>query len=667
MKRNVRRELVFLLTLLLAAAGISMEAKAEGTVFTAAREFDPFDWDSYGEVPFALFSAYGYEDSYGSELSAEQRQIYAGLEAYYLDTDKNFSNGTTAAMDFSYPEVYTAGTEEDYAALKDQLFFDSSYAYWAFVYDHPEVYWAGKVAMGLLGTVNNGNYRVTGMRFTISEKYSGAQSEISAYRAGVEAAAAKIRTNAESSDRQDVLRAIHDWLCSTLSYNYDAVSSENTDNAACKYAYSNGAVFTGRYSVVCQGYAEAFKVLADQFEIPCADILGKASGTTHMWNYVQMENENWYAVDCTWDDRTPVSYTYFLCGADSMGFQDTFRNEHAETPCFSTNENITFIYPTLSSEAYVKETVPACEHSDWEWKIVREPDCMTEGAQDKICKICGVTIDTEKIPATKCFDDGCTLSIAQNSWGYTGSAVEPEITFLYNGQAVDPDCYEVVYSDNISVGTGSVSVHGRNGYEGTLTASFTITKGTVKISLKEKTVSYTGKVIAIDEASVTSGAGKVTYTYYTDAKCTKKTSKSKDGASGSGKAPKHAGVYYVCASVASDSNYNSARSSAVKLTIKPGRAVLSGVKNISGKKIQVKWPGKTGTGTASGIKYVIEYSTDKTFKSKVKEVTISGNRKSCTISKLKKGRTYYVRIKVYAARQKVYGKASKVRKVKITK
>lgn len=922
------------------------EAEEDIMVIAEEAEFDPFDWDAYTESPFALFSLDAYEGSYGSELSEEQKALYDALEDYYLDADGNFSNGTTDALTFTYPEEYTAESEEDYIDLKNELMLNIGYAYWAFVYDHPEVYWAGAVKMGLGGTQSGTTYKLTTAKFDISEKYSGAQSELEAYKAGVNAAVEKIRTSAASDGRQDILKSIHDWLCSTLSYNYDAISSANLDSDAYKYVYSNGAVFTGKYSVVCQGYAEAFKVLSDQFEIPCADIVGTASGTSHMWNYVQMEDGNWYAVDCTWDDQTAISYTYFLCGADSMGFHDTFSNEHVEKPCFSTNESIIFIYPSLSATAYANLATAECEHSEFEWRIVKEPDCITEGVRNKVCKICNQLIDTEKIPATKLFSDGCTLSIAQNSWIYTGNAVKPEITFLCNGQPVAPECYQVVYSNNISAGTGSVSVTGKNGYQGTLTASFTIrkadssirlagisavyngnaveipeaghygssgavtytyytdaactvktsvsangassagaapryagtyyvkaslaadanyngavssaaklviekaavsvslspktvsytgnpvtvdqanvlngsgavnyiyytdsgctkkttkggngadaeggaprnagtyyvkasvlednnhkaavssavklviakstaviklkaktapytgkavsidaatvtsgagkvtytyytdkkctkktsksksgasgsgkapkyigtyyvkakvaanencysaassavklviTKGTPKVTLKEKTAAYTGKAISIGKASVTSGAGKITYTYYTDAKCTKKTSKSKNGASGSGKAPKYAGIYYVRASVASNSNYKSAKSSAVKLTIKPGRAALSSVKNTSGKKITVKWSGKTGAGTSSGIKYVIEYSTDKKFKSDVKQKTVSGNKKSCTISNLKKGKTYYVRIKAYSTVQKAYGKVSAAKKVKITK
>ena len=71
----------------------------------------------------------------------------------------------------------------------------------------------------------------------------------------------------------------------------------------------------------------------------------------------------------------------------------------------------------------------------------------------------------------------------------------------------------------------------------------------------------------------------------------------------------------------------------------------------------------------SGAKgYEIKYTTDKKFKKSVKTATSTKTNK--TISKLKKNKTYYVKVRAYkidSAGQKVPGKYSKVVKVKITK
>lgn len=66
--------------------------------------------------------------------------------------------------------------------------------------------------------------------------------------------------------------------------------------------------------------------------------------------------------------------------------------------------------------------------------------------------------------------------------------------------------------------------------------------------------------------------------------------------------------------------------------------------------------------------YQIVYSTDAKFKKGVKKVTVTGTTK--TLSKLSKGKTYYVKVRAYqldSAKNKVYGSYSKVKKVKIKK
>ncbi len=856
MRRNLQKGLALVLLFALFAAGVPLRAAAKKSAgsgkepLTVTREFHPFDWNAYTDSPYVRLGAHEYAGSYGSELSKEQKQLYDALEGYYLDSGKNFSSGRTDALTFVYPQAYTANTEETYSFLKNELLLNSSYAYWAFVYDHPEAYWAGSVRMSLNGTKSDGIYRMESAGFDISEKYAGAKSQTELYRTGVETAAAKIRAEAASAGREHIVKAIHDYLCSRLSYNYEALKRENAENPAYRYAYSNGAVFTGKNSVVCQGYAEAFKVLADQFGIPCADIVGTTQSGTHMWNYVQMEDQNWYAVDCTWDDQNPIGYAYFLCGADSEGLSGSFREEHTEKPCFSENEDIVFIYPPLAQDAY---ELSACVHRVCGWRTVKAPDCITEGRSEKVCRSCGAAVDAKAIPATKNLTDGCTLNIGRNLWTYTGAAIRPEAALLCNGKAVEAGCYQIDYFDNVKAGFARVLVTGRNGYRGTLTGSFVIqkadssiwltgatevysgnevrvpkaehsgssgfitytyytdaactsrtsesahkasapgaapryagtyyvkaaleadenyngavsspvklviTKGTASVRLKPKTAAYTGRAVSVDKATVTFGAGKVTYTYYTDkkctkktsrrengssgtgkapkligtyyvkaavaengncygavsravklvikkgtpvirltgktaaytgsavsvgkakvtggagkityvyytdAKCTRKTSKPKNGSSGAGKDPKYAGIYYVRALSASNSKYTGAKSNTVKLIIRPGRASISGAKNIPGRKIKIKWPAKTGTGTASGMKYIVEYSTDKKFKSDVEQAVVSGNKTSCTISGLKRGRTYYVRIKAYSVKQKTYGKAGKIKAVKITR
>ena len=88
------------------------------------------------------------------------------------------------------------------------------------------------------------------------------------------------------------------------------------------------------------------------------------------------------------------------------------------------------------------------------------------------------------------------------------------------------------------------------------------------------------------------------------------------------------------------------------------------IKKETGMTVQ---PGESVAGTASGAKgYQLQYAADKKFKKKKSRLT---KKKKYTVKKLKKKKTYYFRVRAYKldGKKKVYGKWSKVKKLKIKK
>lgn len=78
-----------------------------------------------------------------------------------------------------------------------------------------------------------------------------------------------------------------------------------------------------------------------------------------------------------------------------------------------------------------------------------------------------------------------TITLAQTSYDYTGSAIEPKVTVTLKDKAKTPvaeDCYSVKYVDNTNAGTAKAVITGNaaKGYFGTVTKTFKI-KG-VKLS-----------------------------------------------------------------------------------------------------------------------------------------------------------------------------------------
>ena len=102
---------------------------------------------------------------------------------------------------------------------------------------------------------------------------------------------------------------IHDYLVKNIVYGYP-----DDDQAADGDAFTTyGALIRGK--CVCNGYAEAMKLLCDLSGIDCKMITGTAGGENHAWNLVKL-GEEWYHTDVTWDDPSPdvkgrVLYTYF--------------------------------------------------------------------------------------------------------------------------------------------------------------------------------------------------------------------------------------------------------------------------------------------------------------------------------------------------------------------
>jgi hypothetical protein len=147
----------------------------------------------------------------------------------------------------------------------------------------------------------------------------------------------------------DKLLSIHDFVTSSTTYMSD------TEGALfCYSAY--GALVDGK--AVCEGYAEAFKLLCDREGLPCLTVVGTGNGGAHKWNMVQMEDGEWYTLDATWDDQASnIYYSYFIIGSNTKA--PYFNNGtavdstvHIATGQIFSGANTVLTYPTLSKDTY---------------------------------------------------------------------------------------------------------------------------------------------------------------------------------------------------------------------------------------------------------------------------------------------------------------------------
>lgn len=109
-------------------------------------------------------------------------------------------------------------------------------------------------------------------------------------------------------NRYDQIVYLNDWLTKHNSYCSIYHTDRDKVSAIVWSPMSALRETTGANGPVCEAYARAFKVFCDEVGIPCVLVEGfakgsrTATGESHMWNEVKMEDGLWYAVDVTWND-----------------------------------------------------------------------------------------------------------------------------------------------------------------------------------------------------------------------------------------------------------------------------------------------------------------------------------------------------------------------------
>ena len=122
--------------------------------------------------------------------------------------------------------------------------------------------------------------------------------------------------------------ALHDWMLEWAEYDPGALSSGPVGDPMPHNDDPYGFLL-GRKGI-CLGYTTTFQLFMDLCGIECLSVHGASHlGTdAHAWNLIRLEDE-WYAVDVTWDDpvsATPVSnftaHRYFNVTSDFLREND---------------------------------------------------------------------------------------------------------------------------------------------------------------------------------------------------------------------------------------------------------------------------------------------------------------------------------------------------------
>ncbi len=306
-----------------------------------------------------------------------------------------------------------------------------------------------------------------------------------------------------------------------------------------------------------------------------------------------------------------------------------------------------------------QNTVKAKGHSYVTYVSDKNATYLADGTKTAVCKNgCGTkkTITDVGSKKSKKSLSNCTVTLSYTSKIYTGGELKPTVTVKSGSTTVSSSYYSVSYSNNKNVGTATVTIKAKDGnypYYGTVKANFTIKdKLSQTLKVTAPTTVYPGKTYA---TTVTGAKGKLTYT-------SSDTSIAKVYSNGKIQGLK-TGTVKITIKSAATSSYKSATKT-VTVKVAPKTTAIKTISSPKAGQIKLTWAKNTSTNY-----YQIQYSTSSKFTSSTtKTVYIySNSTTNKTISGLKSGKRYYVRMRSIDKTKKIYSAWSSTKSIVVKK
>lgn len=280
------------------------------------------------------------------QLSNTAQIIYDKL----YDNKENLKTGTYK-IEFANTFQTLLAHENGEKELKE----DYQSAIEALVYENPDIFYLDVTKLYIniekISKITEVKYNVyidNGNDVSYYSEGFYSKEDIEKYENQIQQVKNQVMSNLQGMTNYQKIKAIHDYLIDTISYETDLSKNNLYD--------IYGALVEKR--CVCEGYAKAFQYFMNECGIQNTIVIGKGTNSkkqteSHAWNYVQLDN-NWYAVDVTWDDpiitgggklTSKTKYKYFLKGAKTM------EENHFAIGKF-TEKGRVFTYPALCNEDY---------------------------------------------------------------------------------------------------------------------------------------------------------------------------------------------------------------------------------------------------------------------------------------------------------------------------
>ncbi len=248
----------------------------------------------------------------------------------------------------------------------------------------------------------------------------------------------------KGTDAYTTIRNLATYIESYTAYHAWGGSSGPQSRLAFLCDHTALGVFLYKQSV-CEGYADAGKILFDKLGIPCL-VVGNAA---HAWNYVMLEDGKWYAIDLS------------IAGNFSI-FDPELRDG------FVTSN--TFLVGTYGANYYnsapynVSEFYLSCS-SDYYFPVLSDEDYVYHGTYSfDIPEVEDIEDDAEGTFVYKVNDDETTCTITEYRGKQSGDLIIPEILDGYTVTEIGDGAFysckgftgDLVIPDTVeAIGTGA--------------------------------------------------------------------------------------------------------------------------------------------------------------------------------------------------------------------
>ena len=244
---------------------------------------------------------------------------------------------------------------------------------------------------------------------------------------------------------------------------------------------------------------------------------------------------------------------------------------------------------------------------------------------------------------------------------YTGASIKPSVTVKLNNKTLKLNTdYKVSYSNNKNIGTAKILIKGIGEYEGEKTVTFNIIPPKVT-NLKSSKKTYNSITLSWDKIDNVTGYKVYRYDVKTESyKLIKTISDASTTSYTNSKLTSATKYLYKVRSykIVNNKTHNGDYSSSLAATTKPPTPTVK-LTSPSTKKIKLTWTNISSRTT--GYNIYMATSKNGTYKN-----IGSTSKKSFTKGSLKKGKTYYFKVRAYRTidGKKVYSSYSSIKSIK---